>query len=55
VSNTRQAVDRLARLPEIARGACRRKVAERFSIETMVTAYEHVYREIFEREALKQP
>jgi glycosyltransferase involved in cell wall biosynthesis len=41
------------RLVEIDRAACRRRVEERFSIETMVRGYETVYERIFEREARK--
>jgi glycosyltransferase involved in cell wall biosynthesis len=37
----------LERLPEIDRNACRQRVQERFSIETMVEAYERVYRTDF--------
>ena len=41
---------RLARLAEIDRRACRRRVETRFSIATMVAAYEQVYATIFELE-----
>jgi glycosyltransferase involved in cell wall biosynthesis len=51
VGNADEAVRALKRLGEIDRAACRGRVRERFSIETMVEAYEHVYRTIFELEA----
>lgn len=43
----------VTRVAEIDRGACRRRVRECFSIETMVEAYERVYQTIFEREVGK--
>jgi glycosyltransferase involved in cell wall biosynthesis len=43
VNNSAEAAQRLARLPEISRGACRQRVEERFSIDTMVRQYERVY------------
>jgi glycosyltransferase involved in cell wall biosynthesis len=54
VNNLEQAVMALARLSEIDRGACRRRVEQCFSIETMVTAYERVYSTIFDLEAERQ-
>jgi glycosyltransferase involved in cell wall biosynthesis len=45
------AVMRLDRVPEIERAACRQRVVERFSVETMVRAYEHVYAAVLETEA----
>jgi len=51
VSDVYEAVRALERLPEIDRGACRRRVEQCFSIETMVQGYERVYGTIFEREA----
>jgi glycosyltransferase involved in cell wall biosynthesis len=50
-SNVHEAVQALKRLGEIDRRACRQRVRERFSIETMVEAYERVYQTIFELEA----
>ena len=50
VNNVDEAVRSLNRLSEIDRAACRRRVQEFFSIETMVAAYERVYQTIFERE-----
>jgi glycosyltransferase involved in cell wall biosynthesis len=55
VASVHEAVLSLKRLPEIDPGACRRRVEERFSIETMVQAYERVYRTIFELEADRNP
>jgi glycosyltransferase involved in cell wall biosynthesis len=42
------------RVPEIDRAACRRRVEQRFSIETMVQGYERVYSTIFDLEAKKR-
>jgi len=53
VSNPGEAVRALQRLPEIDRRACRQRVEQCFSIDTMVEAYERVYAAIFEREAQK--
>ena len=54
VNNVSQAVQALGRISEIDRGACRRRVQECFSIDTMVKAYERVYSTVFELEAGKQ-
>ena len=51
VNNVQEAVDSLQRLSEIDRHACRQRVRECFSIETMVESYERVYRTIFGLEA----
>jgi len=51
IHNVHEAVRVLERLAEIDRNACRRRVQECFSIETMVEGYERVYRTIFELEA----
>jgi glycosyltransferase involved in cell wall biosynthesis len=51
VHNAGEAASSLLRLGEIDRNACRRRVQECFSIETMVEAYERVYQTIFELEA----
>jgi glycosyltransferase involved in cell wall biosynthesis len=51
VDDVNQAVEALARLAEIDRSACRERVRQRFSIETMVEAYERVYATIFDLEA----
>jgi len=47
-------VQRLQRLPEIDRTACRKRVRQRFSVETMVESYERVYQTIFDLEARRQ-
>jgi glycosyltransferase involved in cell wall biosynthesis len=46
VNNVPQAVDALQRIPEIDRSACRRRVQQHFSVQTMVEGYERVYRTI---------
>ncbi|MCW5982278.1 MAG: glycosyltransferase family 4 protein [Bryobacteraceae bacterium] len=51
VNNVDEAVRAMKRLGDIDRNACRQRVQECFSIETMVEAYERVYRTIFELEA----
>jgi len=51
VNNVADAVLALARLSEIDRPACRRRVEQCFSIETMVKKYERVYETIFKRQA----
>jgi glycosyltransferase involved in cell wall biosynthesis len=53
VNNVDEAIRSLQRLREIDGAACRQRVRQRFSIETMVQAYERVYRTIFELEANK--
>jgi glycosyltransferase involved in cell wall biosynthesis len=47
VNDVHEAAQALARLSEIDRDACRRRVEHCFSIETMVKAYECVYETIF--------
>ena len=51
VENVNQAVRALERLDEIARGACRERVRQCFSVDVMVDAYERVYRTIFDLQA----
>ncbi len=51
VNNVREAVRALERLSQIDRNACRQRVQQCFSIETMVEAYERVYHTIFDMEA----
>lgn len=51
VNNVHEAVRALERLGEIDPNACRRRVQECFSVETMVKAYERVYQKIFDLEA----
>ena len=50
VSTPAEAVQALDRLCKIDRPACRHRVERRFSIATMVAAYEHVYATIFKLE-----
>src|SRR3954451_20821658 len=54
VNNVDEAVRALERLGGIERNACRRRVQVRFSVETMVKAYERVYQTIFELEATRR-
>jgi glycosyltransferase involved in cell wall biosynthesis len=51
VDSVEQAIAAVSRIHEIDRRQCRRRVEERFSVETMVRAYERVYAMIFERQA----
>ncbi len=53
VASPGEAVEALERVHEIDRAACRKRVQQCFSIETMVQAYERVYAEIFRLEAGK--
>lgn len=50
VNSADQAVQALTRLSEIDSASCRHRVHQRFSITTMVEAYEHVYASIFNQE-----
>jgi glycosyltransferase involved in cell wall biosynthesis len=52
VDNVSEAVEAVEHVHEIDRHECRRRVEQRFSIETMVKGYERVYETIFERETL---
>jgi glycosyltransferase involved in cell wall biosynthesis len=54
VTSVSAAVEALERLPEIDRNACRQRVQQCFSIETMVEGYERVYSTIFDLEEKKQ-
>jgi glycosyltransferase involved in cell wall biosynthesis len=54
VANVNEAVAALGRVSEIDRNACRRRVQQCFSIETMVEAYERVYATIFDLEEKRQ-
>jgi len=54
VSNVAEAVRAVGRISEIDRRACRRRVQEHFSIETMVEGYERVYSTIFDLEAKRR-
>ena len=55
VNNVAEAVGALERIPEIDRRACRNRVRQHFSIETMVDGYERVYSTIFDLEAKRRP
>ena len=55
VNSVAEALQALDRIGEIDRMSCRRRVAQRFSIETMVAGYERVYQAIFEREQGRNP
>src|SRR4029077_7702021 len=50
VNNVNEAVRAWERFSELDRGACRKRVQQCFSIETMVEAYERVYASIFDLE-----
>lgn len=54
VNSVDEAVQALEKVPNIAPAACRQRVQQSFSIETMVQAYERVYATIFECEAKMQ-
>ena len=54
VTSVNEAVRALERVSEIDRAACRRRVQQCFSVETMVDAYERVYATIFDLEAKKK-
>jgi glycosyltransferase involved in cell wall biosynthesis len=54
VNNVDEAVRAIERLGGIERNACRRRVQVRFSVETMLKAYERVYQTIFELEATRR-
>ncbi|HLJ51713.1 MAG TPA: glycosyltransferase family 4 protein [Bryobacteraceae bacterium] len=51
VNGVNEAVRALERVSQIDRTACRNRVEQCFSIDTMVNGYEQVYRKIFEMEA----
>ena len=54
VANVAEAVRAVGRISEIDRPACRSRVQQHFSIETMVEGYERVYSTIFDLEAKKR-
>jgi glycosyltransferase involved in cell wall biosynthesis len=54
VGNVAEAVRSLGRISEIDRRACRSRVRQYFSIETMVEGYERVYSTIFDLEAQRR-
>ena len=51
VNGVNEAVEALKRVQTIERSACRQRVRNCFSIDTMVEAYEQIYCTIFDREA----
>ena len=55
VHNVTEAVRALGRISEIDRCACRSRVRQYFSIDTMVEGYERVYSTIFDLEAKRRP
>ena len=55
VNTVEEAAQALQRLREIDRSACRKRVQQCFSIDTMVMAYEQVYNTIFNLEAKRRP
>ena len=54
VNDVAEAVRALDGVDSIKDSACRKRVEERFSIATMVEAYERVYAKIFELEETKR-
>jgi glycosyltransferase involved in cell wall biosynthesis len=54
VNNVAEAARVLGRISEIDRRACRSRVQQRFSIDTMVEGYERVYSMIFDLEARRR-
>jgi len=54
VANVTEAVRAVGRISEIDRRACRSRVRQHFSIETMVEGYERVYSTIFDLEAKRR-
>ena len=54
VANVAEAVQAVGRISEIDRCACRSRVRQHFSIETMVDGYERVYSTIFDLEAKRK-
>ena len=54
VRDAADAVSCLQRIPQIDRGACRQRVEQCFSIDTMVRNYESVYATVLEREVKKR-
>ena len=54
VDSATEAIRAVGRISEIDRSACRSRVRQHFSIETMVEGYERVYSTIFDLEAKKR-
>ena len=50
VNGVDEAVKAIKKIPEISRQACRKRVEEKFTLETMVKNYEKVYNKIFKLE-----
>ena len=55
VNSVNETVEALKRVNQIDRTACRKRIQQRFSIETMVEAYERVYATIFDLERRGHP
>ena len=53
VNSIDEAVQAVGKVHQIDRRACRRRVRQHFSVETMVEGYERVYARIFEHEELR--
>jgi glycosyltransferase involved in cell wall biosynthesis len=51
VNGVEEAVEAVGKIEQIDRKKCRQRVEENFSIDRMVSGYEKVYEEIFQREA----
>ena len=54
VNNVNEAVRALGHVGKIERCACRARVQQRFSVDTMVAGYERVYRAIFDLDAKRE-
>ena len=54
VDSASQAAEAVSRLGEIDPATCRQRVEQRFSVKTMVEAYERVYARIFDLEASRE-
>ena len=54
VNTVNEAVQALQKLAKIDRAACRQRVQQHFSIDSMVEAYERVYRKIFDLETKRR-
>ena len=54
VNNVNGAVQALPKIAELNRNSCRENVERRFTIDTMVAAYEGIYEEVFDREAKRR-
>jgi glycosyltransferase involved in cell wall biosynthesis len=52
-ASVKEAAECLERVPQIDRSACRQRVEECFSMETMVEQYERVYSKVLELEAMR--